>query len=114
MAVCDQYTACVAASTDGTSCNLFSSVTATTGSPGTVAAYKVSGPTKIVQTVTVCANKVTAYTTVWTTATHTTCPANSVCTAGAAYSNGFYRNGARSAMIVNFAIEGYRIGIGIL
>jgi hypothetical protein len=25
-----------------------------------------------------------------------------------------YRNGARSAMIVNFAIEGYRIGIGIL
>jgi hypothetical protein len=89
MAVCDQYTACVAASTDGTSCNLFSSVTGTTGSPGTVAAYKVSGPTKIVQTVTVCANKVTAYTTVWTTATHTTCPANSVCTAGAAYSNGF-------------------------
>jgi hypothetical protein len=89
MAVCDQYTACIAASTDGTSCNLFSSVTGTTGSPGTVAAYKVSGSTKIVQTVTVCANKVTAYTTVWTTATHTTCPANSVCTAGAAYSNGF-------------------------
>ncbi|GAB7328645.1 hypothetical protein MBLNU13_g00579t3 [Cladosporium sp. NU13] len=89
MAVCDQYTACVAASTDGTSCKLFSSVTGTTGSPGTVAAYKVSGPTALVQTVTVCANKVTAYTTVWTTATHTTCPANSVCTVGPAYSNGF-------------------------
>jgi hypothetical protein len=87
---CNQYTACVAASTDGTSCNLFSSVTGSTSSPGTVAAYKVSGPPPSnVQTVTVCANRVTAYTTVWTTATHTTCPADSTCTAASNYDNGF-------------------------
>jgi hypothetical protein len=87
---CNRYTACVAASTDGTSCNLFSSVTGSTSSPGTVAAYKVSGPPPSnVQTVTVCANRVTAYTTVWTTATHTTCPADSTCTAASNYDNGF-------------------------
>jgi hypothetical protein len=87
---CNRYTACVAASTDGTSCNLFSSVTGSTSSPGTVAAYKVSGPPPSnVQTVTVCANRVTAYTTVWTTATHTTCPADSTCTAAPNYDNGF-------------------------
>jgi hypothetical protein len=87
---CNQYTACVAASTDGTSCNLFSSVTGSTSSPGTVAAYKVSGPPPSnVQTVTVCANRVTAYATVWTTATHTTCPADSTCTAASNYDNGF-------------------------
>jgi hypothetical protein len=80
---CDQYTACVGAATDGSSCNLFSYVGSATFSPGTVAAYKVSGPPpRNVQTVTVCANRVTAYTTVWTTATSTTCPADSTCTAG--------------------------------
>jgi len=85
MSICDQYDACVAASTDGTKCNLFSSVTGTQGSPGAVAAYKVSGPPKNVQTVTVCANRPTAYTTVWTTATQTTCAPNSTCTVGGAF-----------------------------
>jgi hypothetical protein len=82
MLICDKYAACVAVSTDGLKCNLFSSVTGTVGSPGSVAAYKVSGPPTNVETVTVCANRPTAYTTVWTTATQTTCPPNAVCTAG--------------------------------
>jgi len=82
MSICDKYTACVAVSTDGLKCNLFSSVIGTVGSPGAVAAYKVSGPPTNVETVTVCANRSTAYTTVWTTATQTTCPPNSACTAG--------------------------------
>jgi hypothetical protein len=87
---CDQYTTCVGASTNGTSCSLFSSVTGSTRSSGTVAAYKVSGPPPSnVQTVTFCANRVTAYTTVWTTATSTTCPADSTCTAGPNYDSGF-------------------------
>lgn len=84
MLICDKYTACIAVSTDGLKCNLFSSVTGTVGSPGSVAAYKISGPPTNVETVTVCANRSrsTAYTTMWTTATQTTCPPNSVCTAG--------------------------------
>ena len=83
MLICDKYTACVAVSTDGLKCNLFSSVTGTVGSPGAVAAYKVSGPPTNVETVAVCANRSrTAYTTVWTTATQTTCPPNLACTVG--------------------------------
>jgi hypothetical protein len=89
MDVCNQFSACVAASTDGESCSFFTLVTGTTGSYDTVAVYKISGPMVNVQTVTVCANRVTTYTTVWTTATHTTCPANSVCTAGPSYANGY-------------------------
>jgi hypothetical protein len=135
IAECNLYAECVAASTDGTECQFFSSVTGTVNSPGTNAVYKVSGPTTPgsstsgatssrsstsgsaspgatisgstssglsvsgltssgssapgpstsgspanVATVTVCANR--SYTTVWTTATLTTCPPNSACTAG--------------------------------
>lgn len=96
MNVCDQYVACIAVSTDGTTCNMFSSITGTTSSPGTIAAYKVAPPSNNVHTVTVCANRVTAYSTVLTTATKTMCPADSTCTVGSMYANGFIgRNGMR-------------------
>lgn len=84
LALCDAAPACVAVSlaAGATECQLLSSVTGTSSSPGGVAAYKVSGPPPV-QTVTVCANRRTAYTTVWTTATMTTCPAEMACTTGA-------------------------------
>ncbi|QIX00761.1 hypothetical protein AMS68_006278 [Peltaster fructicola] len=81
MAICDKYAACVAVSTNGNTCILYSSVTGLSDSPGSTAALKVSPPTmNVVVTVTVCANSAKSTVTVFTTATMMTCGAGLSCT----------------------------------
>ena len=88
MSECDQISACVAIVVDcsGT-CTLLGSVTGIIdGGVCGVGAMKTAGPnttgTAGVVTVSVCAGRRTGTTTMFTTATLTTCPANAQCTAG--------------------------------
>lgn len=86
MAMCDLNPACVGVSVCGSTCTQYGSITSSTSSSACAAARKISGPSTAsmsgVVTVTVCAAQPTGTLTVFTTATQTTCAANSVCTNG--------------------------------
>ena len=96
MAYCDETAECVAINFD---CNDVCTLLGSTSSipvqgPCGVAARRLSGPSSAggnsVITVTVCAaGSGEGTTTVFTTATRTTCPANAQCTAGSAARSGF-------------------------
>ncbi|KAF7193984.1 hypothetical protein HII31_04666 [Pseudocercospora fuligena] len=80
LAQCDLYTRCLAVNVGPSGCELLSSIGSTSASPGTIALLKAERPANTgVVTVTVCRASGTRTTTVFSTATVTTCPAGRTC-----------------------------------